>query len=345
MKSPQQVALESEPPDLRSSLTTQVRYGRLTETVEADGRIQAGQSVTVPAVTTFNGAESIVTELPVPVGGMIGSGDVLLEVADRPLIVLAGRIPLVRDLQVGMTGDDVARLQAALADAGYYSSDPEGVFGADTASSLTGLYEDHGYSAPMVEVAESGRGSRPGSPVATSSEIAFLPNLPGRVSAVGGAVGSLLGESSATVSTSEARIVGLFSPLDADKMKRGDVLRISTDVPGVPRRATIVGKEMPATDEQMGVQIPVVLSADAGWSSVGETVRLSFRKTFAEKGVIAPMAAIGMDESGRPYVTLVEGDRYSRVDVEIVRQLAGSVLLRPESPLETGASVSLMAES
>jgi hypothetical protein len=52
------------------------------------------------------------------VGERVLPGEVLVEVSDRPLFVLAGEVPAFRDMVQGDSGQNIAELQAALSGLG-----------------------------------------------------------------------------------------------------------------------------------------------------------------------------------------------------------------------------------
>ncbi len=66
----------------------------------------------------FGQAAGTITALP-PIGRIIRQGRVLYRVSGRPVILLYGPVPAYRDLSYGMTGRDVAELNAALVALGH----------------------------------------------------------------------------------------------------------------------------------------------------------------------------------------------------------------------------------
>jgi peptidoglycan hydrolase-like protein with peptidoglycan-binding domain len=77
----------------------------------------------------------------------VHSGQVLAEVAGRPLFVLLGAVPAYRDLRPGSEGTDVGQLQAALRDLGFADSDRAGYFGPKTKTAVVKFYSSIGFAA------------------------------------------------------------------------------------------------------------------------------------------------------------------------------------------------------
>lgn len=143
VKSPQQLAVEAAGPQ-PSVVTAPVERRVLRHTVVLRGQAGAlGSYDVTPAVQ--GGARAVVTGVRVKVGAEVGAGTVLLEVAGRPLVTLAGSLPAYRDLRPGSTGADVAQLQAALRAGGQHVADAKGVFGPGTRQALTRFYAKFGY--------------------------------------------------------------------------------------------------------------------------------------------------------------------------------------------------------
>jgi hypothetical protein len=68
--------------------------------------------------TVVNQAQGLITKLPA-VGHVVRQGRVLYRVSGRPVVLLYGPVPAYRSLSPGMTGPDVAELNAALVTLGY----------------------------------------------------------------------------------------------------------------------------------------------------------------------------------------------------------------------------------
>ena len=158
VRSPQQVLAETAAP-LPSLITAPVERRVLASTIVTRGTVVAGSQIEVTPVQV-DAAVQVVTAVRVAPGDEIRPGDVMLAVSGRPLIVLGGELPAYRDLRPGDSGDDVAQLQAALAELGHYhSGDRTGYFGWATKQAVRELYTAIGYE-PADTGGPGGRGDR-----------------------------------------------------------------------------------------------------------------------------------------------------------------------------------------
>lgn len=148
IRSPAEIAARAAPPS-PSILTAPVEKRVLQRTVVLRGQV-TGQVFEVTPTGATN-AEPIVTGVRVQAGDSIRAGQVLIEVAGRPLVALPGKIPMYRDIRPGAEGDDVRQLQVALRTLGHpVGTDSPGRFGAGTKAALTSLYADLGYEPITV---------------------------------------------------------------------------------------------------------------------------------------------------------------------------------------------------
>jgi len=142
LQSPAQAVADATPPPA-TPVTVAVESRVLAEELVLRGRVerQPGTGVTVPIPSTVS---PVVTAVPLSVGDRLLEGDLLVELAGRPVIVLEGDFPAYRDLTGGLEGPDVVALQEALVRLGY-ENEVDSVFGRETQSALTTLYADRGY--------------------------------------------------------------------------------------------------------------------------------------------------------------------------------------------------------
>lgn len=120
------------------------------------GVIKLGTSLEVRPVSAATGATQVVTSTRHIPGEVIASGDALVDISDRPIIGLRLPFTMYRDLHFGDSGADVRAVQEALLAAGFYSGEPDGIFGDKTATAVRALYSKVGMPvpAPTAEVAE-----------------------------------------------------------------------------------------------------------------------------------------------------------------------------------------------
>ena len=101
-------------------------------------RIETGGLETPPVVTG---------RVPA-IGARVGEGDVLLEVAGRPVIALSGGLPTYRTLRPGSNGPDVTQLEEALSRLGLRPGAVDGRYDGATGAAVAALFRRAGYEAP-----------------------------------------------------------------------------------------------------------------------------------------------------------------------------------------------------
>lgn len=133
-------------------ITVPVSFGELSNDVVI--RAEVGFSDPVPLkfdATAAGGGTAVVTGRVPEVGAVVARGDILLEIVDRPVIVLPGELPAYRTLKFGMRGGDVVQLRQALIDWGFAAGDPaSNVYDQGLADGVRALYDWIGYSAPTA---------------------------------------------------------------------------------------------------------------------------------------------------------------------------------------------------
>jgi hypothetical protein len=119
--------------------TATVSRQPLTSQTQVDATLGDAGSYSV-----VNQASGTITALPA-LGQVVRQGQVLYEVSDSPVVLLYGQFPAYRTLAEGMTGPDVAELNADLVRLGYATAAQLGprsgwnYFSAATADALEGL--------------------------------------------------------------------------------------------------------------------------------------------------------------------------------------------------------------
>ncbi len=122
--------------------TAKVEMGELSAMVSVDGTLTYQAQPDGSPYSVVNQASGIYTELPVP-GQVISQGQVLYQVNDSPVLLLYGSTPVYRTLSSGVTGVDVAELNADLVALGYATAAQvnasSSFFGSATATAVEKL--------------------------------------------------------------------------------------------------------------------------------------------------------------------------------------------------------------
>jgi peptidoglycan hydrolase-like protein with peptidoglycan-binding domain len=148
--SPAQIAANAKAPKA-SLITARVKFGVLNVPVNIRGNVSNGNPTQVAAPSDLNGSLPVVTSVNVAPGQRVGQGHLLLTVAERPVFLFGGAIPIFRQMSPGTRGADVAELQTGLRAAGFGTgSDPSGRYGPGTAAAVAALYRANGVTPSMA---------------------------------------------------------------------------------------------------------------------------------------------------------------------------------------------------
>ncbi|MBD8063713.1 hypothetical protein H9624_15440 [Actinomycetaceae bacterium Sa1BUA1] len=149
--SPAQRAAEAAPPEA-GLITVPVEERELSTDLTLRGDALYDDPVSVALETTDMGGPAIVTGQVPEVGDLVEAGQVIMEVAGRPVIVLPGELPVYRTLRVGSSGPDVTQLKDALHSLGLGVGNRDSdVFDAATSAAVDALYQEAGYASPVAE--------------------------------------------------------------------------------------------------------------------------------------------------------------------------------------------------
>jgi hypothetical protein len=321
------------------SVTADVEQRRLTSAVVTRG--DANFSDPVELVVRTAAPLPIVTRSPKSLGDSVKAGEVVLEVAGRPVIALPGSLPAYRDLRSGDVGPDVAQLEAALMAVGLDPGDVDDEFTGYTMDAVENLYVRLGYepatsaAAPVAGAGgEAGDGAGGEAAAAESllpmSEVTYVPTLPRRVDRSPARRGRPLPKVPMLLSGSELVVsIGLTT---ADK----EVLRSGMPaIVGVPGQRDIRGRlgavTTTATGARTSVRLPDVSEQqvkDLQGANVKVTVPLESTKG---KVLVVPLAALSTDATGTARVVRVDSDGSSEaVEVEIGLSAEGYVEVRAD---------------
>jgi peptidoglycan hydrolase-like protein with peptidoglycan-binding domain len=359
IRSPQQLLADSAPPG-RGVLTAPVEFRVLRDTVVLRGTVGAGSSLEVTPVPSQG--RPVVTGVRVATGEEFALGAVLVEVAGRPVLALAGEVPAYRDLRPGMTGRDVMQLQTSLDALGHDPGSSDGVFGAGTKQALRDLYRELGYEVATTgdEAALAGAEQRVTSARRALEQaqqaLALLEAAP--PPSPGPGEPDLLEQARAQVRFAQ-------EDLDAAVADRTEVVR--TSGPMVPLSEYVFLPEFPARVEQSSARVgaevtPPLLVLSGGALVVRAQLNPGQRDLVAEgmavqilselhnisaAGVVAGVGELVQDESGgRSHPMLVTptqstlDERLAGADVRLTVEAAateGEVLVVPLTGVYAGA--------
>lgn len=189
--SPAELAARTAAPEA-GPVTAPVEERVIENTVVTRGEVTYAGAVDAQIEVAGMEERPVVTGRVPEAGDELKAGDVALEVAGRPVIVLPGALPAYRDLRVGLRGPDVTELKKALAGFDLWAGDPgTDVYDADTAIAVGALYDRVGYAAQTggdeaqealrtaergvrdAEVTLGGLGNRSGAEVTAANDALF----------------------------------------------------------------------------------------------------------------------------------------------------------------------------
>ena len=148
IRSPGQIAADQEPPE-PSLITVPVESRTLSQNVVVRGTIRLSDETPVPVNSTLG--SSVISRLVKAEGDTIDEGDVLIEVAGRPVIALQGDLPAFRNLIPGLEGPDVEQLEEALVRLDLDPGTVDDTYTTETAAAVAELYRATGYPAPETD--------------------------------------------------------------------------------------------------------------------------------------------------------------------------------------------------
>ena len=154
IESPAEAAARVAPPPA-SLISVPVELQELSSAVVTRGTIEFDQTEVIEVTGSETGS-SIITRLTKAEGDELVEGEVAVEVAGRPLLVLEGELPAFRSFTPGLEGPDVMQLEEALARLGLDPGPVDGVYGARTEDAVEELYRQAGYQPPAVDIAAQG---------------------------------------------------------------------------------------------------------------------------------------------------------------------------------------------
>ncbi|TDU89912.1 putative peptidoglycan binding protein [Kribbella voronezhensis] len=145
--SPEDAAAKTAPPKA-SQITVPVELKALASKVVGRGDTSFDGAVNIRVETSGLTTPAVVTGKVPTVGSTLKEGKALLEITGRPVIGLAGVLPMYRTLSPGSKGPDVLQLEQTLDRLGFDPGTVDSKYDLDTANAVEQLYEAAGYDAP-----------------------------------------------------------------------------------------------------------------------------------------------------------------------------------------------------
>jgi peptidoglycan hydrolase-like protein with peptidoglycan-binding domain len=262
--------------------------------------------------SALNQADGTLTALP-RVGQIVSSGQVLYEVAERPVVLLYGNSPAYRGLSKGMSGSDVGELNANLVALGYATSEqvdwaPE-YFSSETKYAVQRLQE-------KLDLKQTGS--------LALGQAVFLPG-PMRITKVIAMLGAPLppGGIVAQASSTRRRVQLGLSASAQSNVRKGDRVTITLPdgrtTPGVVSSigtvaSTPSGKGGEGKGDEAGeegsptVQVDVRLSDPNATGHLDQApVQVSITIAKVSHALVVPVAALLALAGGGDAVEVVEG--------------------------------------
>ena len=171
VKSPDQVALEAEPPT-PSLITVEVQLTELSADVIVRADVGYDDPVSLRLSGALGGLPPVLVVTAAPERGTeITEGSVAIEISGRPVFLLEGEIPVFRDLRPKAVGPDVLQLEEALARLGYFDGEPDQEWDLATGVAVAAWYESNGYEPNGVSDEEQHRLDQAADRVDTAEEM------------------------------------------------------------------------------------------------------------------------------------------------------------------------------
>ncbi len=150
LQSPADAAARTAAPKA-SLITVPADLRALASRVVARGDASFDGAVNVTVETGGMQNRPVVTGQVPKVGSTIREGKPLLEITGRPVIALAGVLPMYRSLRPGLRGPDVRQLEETLRRLGHDPGTVDDLYDSDTAAAVAALFRAAGYEPPETD--------------------------------------------------------------------------------------------------------------------------------------------------------------------------------------------------
>lgn len=272
---------ESAPDATGPVATVAVERGTISATESWDGVLDRGAPFTVNS-----GVQGTVTRVAEQ-GATVGRGVELFRVDERPAVLLAGTVPMYRDLGPGDVGADVAQLEANLAELGH-----RGFAVDDTYDWAT---------AAAVRTWQASAGAEPTGRVARGA-VVFGPER-GQVDMLRAEAGNVVGPGAPVLDIAgTAQVVDLEIGMgDRERLAVGTRVTVRPpgggEIPGTVRRAAAAETGPDPTSEEGGPAEPVLrvevgLRENAPAELLGATVEVVVAVDERADVLLVPVTAL-----------------------------------------------------
>ena len=274
--------------------TTQVTRETLRETLEVDGELGYG-----PTLTATCRRAGTVTWLPAS-GTVVGRDQPLYRLDTMPTLLLDGAVPAYRAMSPGAEGPDVAQLEQNLQALGYQGFTVDDEYTDSTADAVTRWQEHHGL--PETGVVDLGR-------VVFATGAVRVDSLEAEMGQAAGAGQRLL-----TYTGTTTVVTVTLDVADRAVARPGTV--VSVTLPGAKRQpgrvsqVTTVIEPGTGNDPQPGTQVEALVSLDdqQAAADLGQaTVDVTFTATERKDVLTVPVAALVALRDGGFGVEVVDG--------------------------------------
>lgn len=327
--SPAEIAARTAPPQPSPILVpTEARILSTNVVTRGTGRFGSSRQL-VPAPSLLKNETKVLTGRP-NVGQEAGEGEILFATSGRPVIILEGVQPSFRDLGPGMTGTDVAQLEAALERLGHGPGAVDGVYDSQTGIAVRALYASLqvepavATSGQLSELFASGSdiiaGSVPGPGVLVpADEIIFLPALPIRVAEINIQLGQVIEEPVLRVTDANVSIDGSLPIEQSGLVAVGMPVLIDEPDLGIEASGVISRiADAPGTDGVDGFHVYFEVTVEnAPTNLVNASVRLTIPvESTSDAVLVVPITALTLAQDGSSQVQV---DRSGTLEAVAVR--------------------------
>lgn len=278
------------------------------------GRRSLEQTVVTRGVTGFvsvgelrSGMGGRVTRMPLVLGGVVSSGDVVVVVDGRAVVAVSGVDPFWRDLGRNDRGPDVEALQGLLVEAGFLDGEPDARFGLGTENALKAWQEHLGFA-----IADG---------VFRVGDV-VIGDWPLRVGQVRARPGDFVspGDSLAALTLDEPGVSIELTPSNWLRVHVGAPVRVEVSATGRQSEGVLaVLADDPVETPDGSLMFPGQVRLDQDLEAPeGTQTQVTVIVDRAEDVVVVPVASVVSDGGGGPVVRVVDpGGGLRTVNVEL----------------------------